>query len=91
MRTPPLTRSVPSFSAVSGADLDAMTAALAGTAWRLHGVATRTDGARIAAEVLRLNDAVRAAVAPHLPCTDPPGAYLQALVALADASNGGPA
>ncbi|MDP9901928.1 hypothetical protein [Variovorax ginsengisoli] len=69
-------------------DIDAMTAALAGTAERLHGIVSRTDSARIAAEVLRLNDAVRAAVEPHLPCSDPPGAYLQALLDLADSTHG---
>lgn len=81
--------SVPAATAAAqGADVDAMTAALAGTAERLHGIVSRTDPARIAAEVLRLNDAVRAAVEPHLPCSDPPGAYLHALVALADSTNG---
>ncbi|KQP36346.1 hypothetical protein [Pseudorhodoferax sp. Leaf274] len=70
------------------ADLDAMQAALAGTAERLHHIVSRTESVRIAAEVLRLNDAVQTAVEPHLPCSDPPGAYLHALVALADSTNG---
>lgn len=78
----------PSVPAANPADIDAMKTALAGTAQRLHGMVSRTDRARIAAEVLRLNDAVRAAVEPHLPCSDPPGAYLHALVTLADSSNG---
>lgn len=75
-------------AAAHAADIDAMAAALAGTAERLHGIVSRTDRMRIAAEVLRLNDAVRIAVEPHLPCSDPPGAYLHALLALADSTNG---
>ena len=52
-------------AAAHAADIDAMAAALAGTAERLHGIVSRTDRMRIAAEVLRLNDAVRIAVEPH--------------------------
>ena len=77
----------PAATAAHAAAIDAMTAALAGTAERLHGIVSRTDRTRIAAEVLRLNDAVRAAVEPHLPCSDPPGAYLHALLSLADSTN----
>lgn len=83
MNKPPLPA-----DASRAADVDAMTTAQTLTAERLHGIASRTDPTRIAAEVLRLNDAVRAAVEPHLPCSDPPGAYLQALLALADSTNG---
>ena len=56
----------------------------------LHGVASRSEPGQIAAEVLRLNDAVRTAAEHRMPDTDPPGGYLQALLRLADDFDGAP-
>jgi hypothetical protein len=70
------------------ADVASMKASLEANSMRLHGIVSRTDSARIAAEVLRLNDAVRAVVARQGVGEDPPSSFTDALLALADSSNG---
>jgi hypothetical protein len=67
--------------------LRAMQAALEGTALRLHGIASRTDTARVAAEVLRLNDAVRAGALGRIGAHDQPGDFARLLLAQADPAN----
>lgn len=76
----------PAFPDAGSADaaLPAVTGAVAEFTQRLHCIASRTDPAQIAAELLRLNDQVRAAAEPRLPTTAPPADYLLALVELAD-------
>jgi hypothetical protein len=70
-------------------DEQRMQHAIAGTAARLHDIASRTQPAQIAREVLRLNDAVRAAATPkRLHYTAQPADFMAALLALADPCNG---
>ena len=54
----------------------------------LHGIASRTDPARVAAEVARLNAALREAAAPLLVWSDQPADFAAALLRHADPSNG---
>ncbi len=54
----------------------------------LHGIASRTDPARVAAEVARLNAALRDATAPLLAWGDQPADFAAALLRNADPSNG---
>ena len=54
----------------------------------LHGIASRTDPARVAAEVVRLNTALRDAAAPLLTWSDQPQDFAAALLRNADPSNG---
>jgi hypothetical protein len=68
-------------------DLAAMEAALATTSVRLHGIASRTSGAHIAAEVLRLNDAVRSGAAGRISSGDQPADFGALLLASADPCN----
>jgi aspartyl-tRNA(Asn)/glutamyl-tRNA(Gln) amidotransferase subunit A len=65
-------------------EMSALEAYVQASTGALHGIASRSDPAQIAAEVLRLNDAVRAATDHRMPSTEPPGAYLQVLLWLAD-------
>lgn len=58
--------------------------AIAATAPRLHGIASRTDGGQIAAEVLRLNDAVRAGAAGRITSDAQPADFGALLLARAD-------
>lgn len=67
----------------------AMACALEATALRLHGIASRTAPAQIAAEVLRLNDAVRAATGGRLQSGDHPQDFAATLLAHADPVNTG--
>jgi len=69
-------------------DVAAMKDALAATAQRLHGIASRTSGEQVAAEVLRLNDAVRAGAADKFDFGSQPGDFGALLLASADATNG---
>lgn len=69
-------------------DLKAMQDALATTAQRLHGIESRTSREQIAAEVLRLNDAVRAGAAGHFTFGSQPGDFGALLLASADPTNG---
>jgi aspartyl-tRNA(Asn)/glutamyl-tRNA(Gln) amidotransferase subunit A len=57
----------------------------AGTA--LHGIASRTDAAQVAAEVVRLNDAVRRAAAGRASPYDHPADFAALLLANADPVN----
>lgn len=68
-------------------DLAAMEAALAATSVRLHGITSRTSGAHIAAEVLRLNDAVRAGAAGRVSSSAQPADFAALLLASADPCN----
>lgn len=68
-------------------DVAAMGQALAATAPRLHGIASRTAGEQIAAEVLRLNDAVRAGAAGRMAPGSQPGDFQSLLMAAADPVN----
>lgn len=54
---------------------------------RLHGIPSRTDHAQIADEVARINDAVRAAAARHLPLLAPPSDYVAELLRLAESQS----
>jgi aspartyl-tRNA(Asn)/glutamyl-tRNA(Gln) amidotransferase subunit A len=69
-------------------EIAAMKDALAATAQRLHGIASRTSGEQIAAEVLRLNDAVRAGAAGRITSGSQPGDFASLLLASADPCNG---
>lgn len=68
-------------------DVTAMNQALAATAPRLHGIASRTAGDQIAAEVLRLNDAVRAGAAGRIAPGSQPADFPALLLAAADPVN----
>jgi aspartyl-tRNA(Asn)/glutamyl-tRNA(Gln) amidotransferase subunit A len=65
-------------------DVAALEEAIAATAPRLHGIASRSQGAQIAAEVLRLNDAVRAGAAGRIDFRSQPGDFPALLLARAD-------
>ena len=67
----------------------AMAAAIAGTAERLHGIRSRSDGTRIAAEVLRLNDAVRAGAVGRFSSASHPADFPALLRANADSFGSG--
>lgn len=69
------------------ADLAAMEQAVNATSWRLHGIASRTVGAHIASEVLRLNDAVRAGAAGRISHSAQPADFPALLLASADPVN----
>lgn len=69
-------------------DLAAMEQALAGTAQRLHGIRSRTAPRQVAAEVLRLNDAVRQAAHGRIGSGSQPGDFAALLLAAADTLNG---
>lgn len=73
----------------SGNDVAAMSQALAATAPRLHGIASRTSGEQIAAEVLRLNDAVRAGASGRIGPGSQPADFQSLLLAAADPVNQG--
>jgi aspartyl-tRNA(Asn)/glutamyl-tRNA(Gln) amidotransferase subunit A len=74
--------------AQDGHDARVLSDAIADTAPRLHGIASRSDPLQIAREVLRLNDAVRAVATPaRRHYADQPADYMAALLRLADASN----
>lgn len=62
----------------------ALTALLAASAPMLHGIASRSDAARLAAELARLNDAVMAAARGTLTPFDQPGDFGAALLRNAD-------
>lgn len=72
-------------------DVAAMSQALAATAPRLHGIASRTAGEQVAAEVLRLNDAVRAGAAGRITHGSQPADFQALLLAAADPANSEPA
>ncbi len=76
------------LSSIECGDRAAMEAALNGTSVRLHGIASRTNPAQIAAEVLRLNDAVLAGSAGRLHSSDQPADFLSLLLREADPING---
>jgi aspartyl-tRNA(Asn)/glutamyl-tRNA(Gln) amidotransferase subunit A len=69
-------------------DLAAMEQALAGTAQRLHGIPGRTAPRQVAAEVLRLNDAVRESAQGRIHSGSQPGDFAALLLAAADPLNG---
>ena len=68
-------------------DLAAMEQAVNATSLRLHGIASRTVGAHIASEVLRLNDAVRAGAASRISYGAQPADFAALLLASADSAN----
>ena len=53
----------------------------------LHGIASRTDAAQVAAEVVRLDEAVRRAAAGRVTPYDHPGDFAALLLASADPVN----
>lgn len=65
----------------------AMQNALQENAFRLHEIESRSSVEQIASEVLRLNDAVRAAAAGRLHYSDHPQDFAAALLANADVVN----
>jgi hypothetical protein len=58
--------------------------AIEALAARLHGIGSRSDGAQIAAEVLRLNEAVRSGAAGRFDSGAHPGDFAALLLAAAD-------
>jgi len=62
---------------------------LAQVAARLHGIASRTASASIAAEVQRLNDAVRSGAKGRLQAGDHPQDFARLLLTAADPVNRG--
>lgn len=66
------------------AQVAAVRDAIAGTAAALHGIDSRSNGDQIAAEVLRLNAAVRAAAAGRISSDAQPGDFAALLLASAD-------
>ena len=73
--------------AATEVDVGSMASALVATAMRLHGITSRTDSVRIAAEVLRLNDAVRAGSQGRLRSDDHPQHFAALLLAASDPVN----
>ena len=69
-------------------DVAAMGQALAATAPRLHGIASRTAGEQIAAEVLGVSDALRAGAAGRIAPGSQPADFQSLLLAAADPVNG---
>lgn len=69
-------------------EIASMKNALQATAKRLHAIESRSDVEQIAAEVLRLNDAVRAGANGRLHYGDHPQDFAQALLFHSDATNG---
>jgi len=65
-------------------DTAAVQQAIGATAARLHGIASRSQGEQIATEVLRLNDAVRAAAAGRIGFGSQPADFAALLLAHAD-------
>lgn len=65
-------------------DIAAIRDAIAATAPRLHGIASRADSDQIAAEVLRLNDAVRTGAAGRITSGSQPADFGALLLASAD-------
>jgi aspartyl-tRNA(Asn)/glutamyl-tRNA(Gln) amidotransferase subunit A len=61
--------------------------ALVATGTALHGIVSRTDAAQVAAEVIRLNDAVLRAAAGRVGPFAQPGDFAALLLARADPSN----
>ena len=68
-------------------DAGAMASSLAAMAPRLHGIESRTDLAKIAAEVLRLNDAARNGSTGRLQSGDHPQDFAALLIASEDPVN----
>lgn len=77
----------PGAGAARDNDIAAIEQAIAGAAPRLHGIASRTEAAIIAAEVLRLNDSVRAGAKGRLRSGDQPQDFAALLLATADSTN----
>jgi hypothetical protein len=69
------------------ADLEAIQVALKQTGELLHGIVSRSDIKQIAAEVLRLNEAVRRGAAGHIQSGDHPQDFAMLLLAEADDTN----
>lgn len=63
---------------------DTLAAELQRIAQRLHGIESRTDAAKVAAELLRLNDAVRTAAKGRLASDAHPQDFAALLLASAD-------
>ena len=68
-------------------DIEAMQAALKQTGELLHGIVSRSDIKQIAAEVLRLNEAVRRGAAGRVQSGDHPQDFAMLLLAEADDTN----
>ena len=69
------------------ADLEAIQVALKQTGELLHGIVSRSDIKQIAAEVLRLNEAVRRGAAGRVQSGDHPQDFAMMLLAEADDTN----
>lgn len=65
-------------------DIERLRDAIATTAALLHGIDSRSSGEQIAAEVLRLNDAVRTGAAGRITGGAQPGDFGALLLASAD-------
>lgn len=69
------------------ANLEALQVALKQTGELLHGIVSRSDIRQIAAEVLRLNEAVRRGAAGRMQSGDHPQDFAMMLLAEADDTN----
>ncbi len=65
-------------------EIAAVQQAIGATAPRLHGIASRSQGDKIAVEVLRLNDTVRAGAAGRIDFSAQPTDFPALLLARAD-------
>jgi hypothetical protein len=68
-------------------DIEAIQVALTQTGELLHGIVSRSDIKQIAAEVLRLNEAVRRGAAGRIQSGDHPQDFAMMLLAEADDTN----
>ena len=68
-------------------DIEAIQVALKQTGELLHGIVSRSDIKQIAAEVLRLNEAVRRGAAGRVQSEDHPQDFAMMLLAEADDTN----
>jgi hypothetical protein len=68
-------------------DIEAIQVALKQTGELLHGIVSRSDIKQIAAEVLRLNEAVRRGAAGRIQSGDHPQDFAMLLLAEADDTN----
>lgn len=78
-------------AAANASPADALASDLALVALRLHGIASRTDPSKVTAEVLRLNDAVRAGSRGRLGSDAHPQDFAALLLAASDPVNTDPA
>lgn len=82
-----MTSKPPATAAPARSDQEQVSDFVAFATPRLHGIASRTQPQQIAAEVLRLNDAVRRGAQGRISFGQHPQDFASVLVACADATN----